>query len=521
MSPVNVPRFSTYLQGYDSTLTTYLTQGFSSGFRLFSTLITPPVSSYTNHPSVSNNPVQVSDKLSKELSLDRIAGPFSKPPFPNFVTSPLGLVPKKNSLDFRLVHDLSFHKDQSVNSHIDKSLTTVHFELLDDCLQILLSLGRGTLMAKADLKDAFRIIPIHPDDHRLLGFTFKGLFYYDRCLPMGCSISCRLFEDFSKSLQWILKEKLSVQYMSHILDDFIFFGPPSSQVCGRSLSTFFLLAESLGLPIKDDKTCLPSTCVVLHGIEVDSVALSLRLPDDKLQEAKDKVKALSTLKSVRLRELQSVLGTLSFACHAIVPGRAFLRRLFSLTEGISSPFHHVRLTKEAHSDLAAWSLFLESFNGRVLCLPATWESSQTLRLFTDASGSSFAAVLGSNWFQASFPPSWSNFNIAIKELLPISLAVKVWGSTLANKKVRFFTDNSVIVSVINTQSSKDPILMSLVRSLVLSTLRHNILFHAAHIPGRLNNIADFLSRDQVDKAFKAAPWLHPDPVPIPPSFLPW
>ena len=63
----------------------------------------------------------------------------------------------------------------------------------------------------------------------------------------------------------------------------VFFGPPSSQVCSRSLSTFFTLAQSLGLPIKDEKTCLPSTCVVLHGIEVDSISLSLCLPEDKLK----------------------------------------------------------------------------------------------------------------------------------------------------------------------------------------------------------------------------------------------
>ena len=54
-------------------------------------------------------------------------------------------------------------------------------------------------MAKEDLKDAFRIIPIHLDDHRLLGFTLKGFFkaFLAACL--------RIFQ----SLQCILKEKLS------------------------------------------------------------------------------------------------------------------------------------------------------------------------------------------------------------------------------------------------------------------------------------------------------------------------
>ena len=45
----------------------------------------------------------------------------------------------------------------------------------------------GCLLAKTDIKSAFRIIPIHPNDYPLLGMEWLGRFYYDRCMPMGCS----------------------------------------------------------------------------------------------------------------------------------------------------------------------------------------------------------------------------------------------------------------------------------------------------------------------------------------------
>ena len=249
--------------------------------------------------------------------------------------------------------------------------------------------------------------------------------------------------------------------------------------------------------------------------------MSLSLPQDKLQDAQLRVASIKNRKKVRLRELQSLLGTLSFACRAVVPGRVFLRRLFALTRGVTSPHHWIHFNKEARKDLEAWPLFLSSFNGRVLCLPGVWESSDALKLYTDASGRSFAAVLGSHWFQGDFPESWSSHSIAIKELLPIVLAVQVWGSFLANRCITFFTDNSSVVSLINSQSSKDLLIMSLVRSLVLHTLKFNILFRAKHIPGRFNIIADLLSRSQVDKAFQNAPWLDREPVPMPPGSLPW
>ena len=82
--------------------------------------------------------------------------------------------------------------------------------------------GKGCLVTKADLKDAFRIIPISPLDYRLLGFKFKGQLYFDMCLPMGCSTSCQTFESLSQAVHWICVHKAKILHTSHILDDFIF-----------------------------------------------------------------------------------------------------------------------------------------------------------------------------------------------------------------------------------------------------------------------------------------------------------
>lgn len=60
-------------------------------------------------------------------------------------------------------------------------------------------------MAKTDIEDAFRVIPIHPADYYLLGFTWEGQYYYDKCLPMGASSSCQIFESFSSALQWVME----------------------------------------------------------------------------------------------------------------------------------------------------------------------------------------------------------------------------------------------------------------------------------------------------------------------------
>ena len=72
-------------------------------------------------------------------------------------------------------------------------------------------MGKGTLLAKMDIKSAFMLMIINPGDFDLLGFKFQGNYYIDKCLPMGCSKSYSLFEKFSAFLQWALMEKTNLE----------------------------------------------------------------------------------------------------------------------------------------------------------------------------------------------------------------------------------------------------------------------------------------------------------------------
>ena len=170
-TPIDVPKLDRLLSGYGELEKKRLIDGFTEGFTVPSTISSDPCKfGYTNHKTVNSNMSVVQDKLGKELSLGRIAGPFVDPPFEKFIVSPLGLVPKKNPGEFRLIHDLSFPKGNSVNSHIDPQFSAVQYEVLDHCIEIIQSIGSGCLVAKADLRDAFRIIPVSPTSYRMLGF---------------------------------------------------------------------------------------------------------------------------------------------------------------------------------------------------------------------------------------------------------------------------------------------------------------------------------------------------------------
>jgi hypothetical protein len=84
-----------------------------------------------NHKSATDNPVKVFEKLAKESLKKRIAWPFKNPPIENFTCYPLGLVPKSEHGKFRLIHDLSFPKGNSVNSNILPSNTLTGLSVAD------------------------------------------------------------------------------------------------------------------------------------------------------------------------------------------------------------------------------------------------------------------------------------------------------------------------------------------------------------------------------------------------------
>ena len=81
----------------------------------------------------------------------------------------------------------------------------------------------------------------------------------DKCLPMGCSVSCSLFEKFSTFLQGVIQFRTGLDTIDHYLDDFIVMGTYSSEDCLNLMSSFQNLCYELNIPIAEDKTVGPVT----------------------------------------------------------------------------------------------------------------------------------------------------------------------------------------------------------------------------------------------------------------------
>jgi len=98
---------------------------------------------------------------------------------------------------------------------------------------------------------------------------------------MGCASSCKTFKTFSTSVEWIARQKFSIQNILHLLNDFLIVAP-SASLCHKQLDIFLSLCGYLGIPVAPEKTCGPSTILSFAGIELDTVQSQARLPQDKL-----------------------------------------------------------------------------------------------------------------------------------------------------------------------------------------------------------------------------------------------
>ena len=521
-TPINVDNLEYLLDNYNPILKKYLISGFRHGFDIGFRGEVNCNPSVRNLQSTKEHKLAVTEALAKEVLVGRIAGPFASPPFSSFQLNPIGIVPKKEPNKFRMIFDLSYPPGKAINNSIDDEHAHVQYASMNDAVTALLACGPHAYMAKTDIAKAFRLVPICPSQYHLLCVKWDGVYYYDKALTMGCRSSCKIFQSFSDALVFIASSR-GIQHLINMLDDFLIVAS-SKQACLEDLREFRAICMFLGVPLVSDKTFLPAQIMIFLGLEYDSVDEVVRLPSDKLTRCREgiawllgestqpawlvksgKIKSKGSL--CTLKELQSILGLLSFACTVVVPGRAFLKRLFALTAGVRKPHFFVKISQAAKADLRVWQDFLNNFNGVTLYRTELFLSEKVCHFFTDASKTlGCGAVCDNSWFSLEWPSAWwKEQNITFLELVPIVLALEVWGERARNQCVLIHSDNLALVHVINSQSSKEDLVMGYIRRLVLKALHSNVLIKAVHIPGVHNILADLLSRLQVPQFLERHP----------------
>jgi len=181
----------------------WLIQGFSEGFRIgYSWQGTVNLkSSGRNMLSAGSHKDVVCTHLKGELQEGRVAccGPMGMAKELNIPVSPFGIIPKKGRPNqWKLILDLSAPENHSVNDGIPKNWCSLQYL---DVVEQIVHLGPVALLGKME---AYRNIPVSPNDIRLLSMQWEGNIYVDKVLPFGLCSAPIIFTVVADGLQWIM-----------------------------------------------------------------------------------------------------------------------------------------------------------------------------------------------------------------------------------------------------------------------------------------------------------------------------
>ena len=143
-------------------------------------------------------------------------------------------------------------------------------------------MGKGCKIVKTDINRAFRHVPIDPGDLDLLGLHWKD-YFIDCSVPFAFKHGPSIFQRIYDTVCFIIRQ--GGYDIFNYIDDFLCASLPS-----KINATFVRLQgllQELGLTVSAKKLVAPGTQVTCLGIVVDTVALSISLPSDKLLAVKN------------------------------------------------------------------------------------------------------------------------------------------------------------------------------------------------------------------------------------------
>ena len=508
VTPVKPKVFEKYLMesGFNRKKTKYLVNGFKRGFSLKFKGNKMVKKKSPNLKLHVGSKLELWNKVMTEVKDKRFAGPFEEIPFDHYIQSPIGLVPKDKGTKTRLIFHLSYPKNgDSVNAGIPHDVCTVQYPGFDKAVKLCIMAGKECNIAKSDMARAFRNVPLKGSEWCLLvmkadhPITGKTYYFVDKCLPFGSSISCAIFQDFSDAVAHIVKwhtKKANVNY----LDDF-FFAALKKWLCDQQVQVFLDICKDICFPVSLEKTSWGTTMLTFLGLMLDTERQVVCIPLDKVKKAQDMIQFFLNKrnKKATVLQFQRLCGVLNFLCKCVVPGRAFVTRLYP--PGKLKQHHHINITAEHRKDLEMWNTFVIHQN--VFCRPfMDFEriSAIDIDMYSDASrnfNKGVGAYCGTEWsvmkwdsrFMEAKQPS-----IQYLELYGVTVAVLNWIKLFKNRMIYLFCDNDSVVKMLNKNSSRCKNCMVLLRLIVLESLVHNVRVFGKHVGTKDNGKADALSR---------------------------
>ena len=469
-----------------------LLRNIKEGFHLVNKPLDPEGHVETdNYKSATNPAVRpfVDKQLREEIDNDYYKVVSYKPQ----IISAIGAIPKnQEKTKFRIITDASMPSGRSMNDFAE--IDPFKYQSVQDALRII---KPGDYLAKVDLSNAFRSVGIHPSNFKATGIKWKfsgeDKFTYlvDQRLCFGGKRAPGIFDSLSHAVRAIMYSR-GVHSLVYYLDDWLIISNNFEQ-CRLIMLDLIHVLRKLGFHINYNKVEGPSQTLTFLGIQMDTVSMTLALPEKKLRDLEETLLVVAGHSKITKRRPQSLIGKLNWATQVIYGGRFYLRRLLDKVVGLKKPFHRTRVTRDMQADIQWWLQYLSVYNNSMPMV----ESRPCLSISTDACNVAGGCYFNGAWVYTPWKEAWPSavgLHINHLECLAIETAVATWAPLFANHRVFVHCDNTCAVATLNKGMSRNPIVMASLRRIFWLSAVYNFRLRAVYYPGSYNKIADRISR---------------------------
>ena len=354
------------------------------------------------------------------------------------------------------------------------------------------SLQQGEWVTSIDFKDTYIHIPIQEQSRKYLRFHVQGQTYQFKALPFGLSTAPLEFTVVAKEVKLMAIHK-GIRIHQY-LDDWLV-RARSYQACLQHTQILVKICQNLGWLVNLDKSELdPKQIFDFVGYQFDLKTGWVRLTPDRWQSLQDKILEILSLPACPVWQFMSLIGLLTATEKQVHLGRLHMRPIqwhlkshWRIPESLEKV---IPIPSSLHPHLQWW---LQEDN--VLTGQPLHSIKHALQIFTDASKEGWGAHLKSTLPEGHGHCQKASCIYTIWNYKAVFLALKEFQSLYADKIVLVATNNTTVVSYINKEGGmRSGTLCALLWRILTWCTRHQVTLKARHIPGRLNVVADKLSR---------------------------
>ena len=392
---------------------------------------------------------------------------------------------RKKSGAWRPIIDLS-----SFNRHV----VSPHFKM-ETPRGILSSVVPEMWATSVDLKDAYFHVPIRKSARKFLRFTSQGRVFQFKALPFGLTTAPLVF---TKLLQTVVGYLHSRGVDIHIyFDDSLMLHLNRDTLVGSTRSVLSTLLRLGFIPSREKSEVIPSQDFIFLGnrfLTDSGLVLPTRA---KFQRAKELVLLLNSLGSIQVRWFLRLLGFLNSIADVVPLGRLHIRplQMFLLSKWKPASLQwdaQIPLDPSVKASAMWWASEDNVLKGvSLLRVPPT------STLYTDASMTGWGAYLDGQSCSGTWQGEHLLEHINILEMRAVLLSIQSLRHLVQGRAICLATDNATVVAYLQNQGgTKSHKLCALAIKILLLCQSLSLSLTVRHLPGRLNVLADTLSRSR-------------------------